>query len=375
MSFNPKIRHTFWSNLIPYSIMLLSTVATNQTLLQRCLMAPNLKSAQRIATIGSSMTVIYITLFQLLGLVIFAYYKACNVIKTGYVSNVNQLLPFFAMEILHEYPAFPGIFISGILCAALSTISSLLNSISAIVITHSIQNRKKFSEKLATVMCKALVVIFGCIMILGLVLIENFEHFTQAGVTLVSVISGPTFILYCTGIFCPQANRKSVGLSFVASVLFGLWLTTGIVMISPTTTPFPFANCPYNTTIIGDLMNATATTIVSHNTSAILVPNVEYTAQLNQLFPLTKISYVYICLEGIIVYIVLFILLSLFLGAEPSADDEEVPIDKSELIPKCIQRFHMKFSKRLRRILLCDIYDKNRQEEEELMAINNPNKI
>ena len=66
------------------------------------------------------------------GWVIFAYYanKGCDPLEAGDISNSNQLLPHFIMNVV-DYPAIPGLFFAAVVCGSLSSISryDLLNHV------------------------------------------------------------------------------------------------------------------------------------------------------------------------------------------------------------------------------------------------------
>jgi uncharacterized membrane-anchored protein len=57
--------------------------------------------------------IILVTVTSLAGIVMFAYYaqKGCDPLTSDKVSNSNQLIPYFVMEVL-GYPGLPGLFIS-----------------------------------------------------------------------------------------------------------------------------------------------------------------------------------------------------------------------------------------------------------------------
>ncbi len=58
------------------------------------------------------------------GWVIFAYYahKGCDPLEAGDISNSNQLLPHFIMNVV-DYPAIPGLFFAAVVCGSLSSMS------------------------------------------------------------------------------------------------------------------------------------------------------------------------------------------------------------------------------------------------------------
>ncbi|GAB6027669.1 hypothetical protein CHUAL_001910 [Chamberlinius hualienensis] len=343
-------RHSIWTAMLGYSFLSLSHTAINQTLMQRCLMAPTLKSAQKMATIGTFMTSMYVTAFKSLGLIIFGYYKGCHVVRDGTLENINQLLPHFAMDILHRYPYFPGIFFSGMLCASLSTISSLLNSISAIIITHATEKRQ-MTDKMATFVCKLLVVAVGAIMSAELVLIVQFQNIVQAAITLVSIIVGPVFALYCVGIFCPQANHKAAIISLIISIFWSGWIVAGNILL-----PLQIITPPFSTQC-----NDTKSYLQLPTTPAPIDDN------LHRYFPLSRMSFMYYCSEGIFSTIIIFIISSTILAIFEKKSNKPVSQLTIDLIPSCVRKLQLKFSRPIRRILLCDVYGDDNSDSNQIL--------
>ncbi|CAG2212424.1 SLC5A8_12 [Mytilus edulis] len=68
------------------------------------------------------------------GLVAFAYYQTCDPLSAGIIKAGDQLLPLFVMEIMGSIPGLPGIFIAAVFSGSLSTVSSGLNSMSAVLL-------------------------------------------------------------------------------------------------------------------------------------------------------------------------------------------------------------------------------------------------
>ncbi|GAB6020146.1 hypothetical protein CHUAL_002874 [Chamberlinius hualienensis] len=355
-NFDPTIRHSFWSTIIGYGLFTASQLSINQSLLQRCLMTPSLKDSQKMATIGSSMTFVYLLVTFAFGIIIFAFFNGCHVIQNGTVQNFNQLIPYFAMVILHNYPCFPGLYFSGILCATLSTVSSNLNSISAIIMTNFMEN-KSCSTKMTNILCKAFVIIFGGLMMLGILLVDNFHNVAQAAIAFMSVMTGPMFALLCIGIFCPQASRKAATISLLVGITYSFWIVLGNVILSPVSPTPPFAtNCTnirINQTLIDTLkVNQTLTS-----------------NEIEKFFPLSKVSHMYNCAQGISITILCFIISSISYSIVNSDKKQrQMPHETVDLIPEWLQHLQLKLSKRLRKILLCDVYDDSSVEQQQQLT-------
>merc|ERR1719369_725197 len=94
------------------------------------------------------------------GLVIFAYYDihGCDPIKAKMVDKADQLFPLFVMQVMGDIPCIPGLFVAGVFSGALSTVSSGLNSLAAVVLQDLCVSaaNKQFSEKTKIILTKSL---------------------------------------------------------------------------------------------------------------------------------------------------------------------------------------------------------------------------
>ena len=63
----------------------------------------------------------------------FTHYKNCDPLKSGQISAIDQLLPFYVMDVFrHRFVS--GIFVAGIFAASLGTVAAALSSLSAVTI-------------------------------------------------------------------------------------------------------------------------------------------------------------------------------------------------------------------------------------------------
>ncbi|GAB6028081.1 hypothetical protein CHUAL_002301 [Chamberlinius hualienensis] len=370
-NFDPTIRYTIWSAFLGFGFLTLCFNTINQSLLQRCIMASNMSSAQRISKFGISASLIYILAFSLLGLVIFSYYNGCNVLQTGKIQTINQVISYFTMEILYDYPTLPGIIFSGMLCSTMSTISSFLISIAALIVGQLKVSITQETNKCGTFLCKTLVVLWGLVMFSLLFIMEKFLNVAQVRMlykshkdvyfcfklfccmhiifqaifVFIAIPSGPAFAIYCIGILFPNSNSKCVAASYLVALSCGFYILLGSLLVTSKDLPKPFANCTFDA-----LENITA-----HNFSR--TADVARGDQFDIYFPLNKISFLYISLLTFLVTIFSFIFQSLIIGLQkPKSISGGKPFDLS-LIPPCIQKFQSKLNRKWRKLLLCDVYD------------------
>ena len=66
----------------------------------------------------------------------FAFYDIhqCDPIQADLVDKPDQLFPLFVMQVMGDIPCVPGLFVAGVFSGALSTVSSGMNSLAAVII-------------------------------------------------------------------------------------------------------------------------------------------------------------------------------------------------------------------------------------------------
>ena len=69
---------------------------------------------------------IIITLCSFCGLVMYAYYATCDPLQAGIVSDANQLLPRFVMDVFVDAPGVPGLFVASLFSGALRSVTSCM---------------------------------------------------------------------------------------------------------------------------------------------------------------------------------------------------------------------------------------------------------
>lgn len=132
---DPFVRSTFWMVSVGLTTMWISNVGITPECVQRFVAIPKLSDAVKacwIFGIGH----IFIKLFAVYnGLLIYAKYSIakCDPVFNGDVGKYDQIFPYYVMDVARNIPGLPGLFIVGALSAALSSMSSCLNSLSGTV--------------------------------------------------------------------------------------------------------------------------------------------------------------------------------------------------------------------------------------------------
>ncbi|XP_022118462.1 sodium-coupled monocarboxylate transporter 1-like [Pieris rapae] len=299
---NPTIRHTFWTTVIGNYFSWLASCSVNQAMVQRCLALPSLKKARITILIMAVGIYVIVSLCCYTGLVVYATFASCDPLTTGAIRKSDQLLPYLVMTITGSIPALPGIFMSGVFSAALSTMSTGLNSMCGVIFEDLIRPayNKPISEKTASFIMKIIVVIIGATCVALVLLVEHMGALIQAGKSLAGITAGSLLGLFTMGLFMPWINATGALAGGTTSTLLVGWMSLGtqaamlrgeIVFVPK---PVSVAGCPGNITF---------PTITSQN-------NVEFDR--SGTFFLYRISYFYYTLIGMLVCVITGSIVSFF---------------------------------------------------------------
>ncbi len=82
----------------------------------------------------------------------------CKTFQAGLVSNMNQILPYFIMDVL-AYPGLPGLLFSCLFSGALSSLSSSINSMSAILWEDVLKHHYSHWSEAQKTLCNKIITI------------------------------------------------------------------------------------------------------------------------------------------------------------------------------------------------------------------------
>jgi len=169
------------------------------------------------------MTVPVWALFMFIGTALFAYYKLN---PAGLPANIepDAVFPHFIMTQLPV--GVVGLILAALLAAAISTLVSDLNCLSAVYVEDY---HKRFvtnwKEKNQLFVSRLVILIAGiaCMLIAIYYAKQNGEGALGLVFNLYSIFSGGIAGLFLLGIFNPKANKQGVYIGIVACVLFTGW--------------------------------------------------------------------------------------------------------------------------------------------------------
>ncbi|SPP83838.1 sodium-coupled monocarboxylate transporter 1 [Drosophila guanche] len=327
LSIDPTVRHTFWCLFFGGIVYWTQTNAVSQNMIQRYLALPTLADARKALFIFCVGVLILMALCGYNGLLIYATYQNCDPLTTKLAKARDQLLPLFVMDTLGELPGMTGLFIAGVFSAALSSLSTCLNSMSAVVLEDFVKPyvKQPLSSSSINWIMRLVVVGVGALCVCLVYVVEHMGTVLQLTMSLEAITNGPLFGIFTIGLFLPWINGNSALLGGIMGVIAMSWVSLNAQWaiasgaISYNTKPLNIEQCDYR-------FNLTATSAA--NSSLHLAGSAT-----EDIFPLYRISYMWYTTFGASITIIVALLGSLAFGRNnPNKVD---PV----LLTPCIRRF------------------------------------
>lgn len=230
----PSVRHSVWALVIGAYFTWVAIFGVNQAQVQRCVSCRSLRDAQKAIWLNFPGLCIILYVGCFIGLYMAAFYENCDPLKTSFVGDSNQLLPMFVMDVLGDVIGLPGLFVAGLFSGALSTISSGLNSISAVILEDIVKNYiAQIDDRRARIISQIFALAFGVACLALTVVAAQLGSILQAALALFGVIGGPVLGLFSLGMFFPWANKHGAFAGLLSSLVLTFWIFGGAAIVKP----------------------------------------------------------------------------------------------------------------------------------------------
>lgn len=197
----------FWVVLVGGLANTLISYTSDQSVVQRYMTTKDEKATARSIWLNGIISVPVSILFFLLGTGLFAFYKSNAASMAVTNPNIDSVFPQF---IVSEIPAgFAGLLIAAIFAAAMSTLSSNINSVAAVVTSDFYKTlRSKTSLKGSMAVARWSGIIVGLLGIgMALVLATwNIASLWDQFNTFLGLLTSGLGALFILGIFFPRVN-------------------------------------------------------------------------------------------------------------------------------------------------------------------------
>lgn len=198
----------------------LQKYGTDQTIVQRFLLAKNDKKAIRAALLGAFLCVPVWTLFIFIGSLLWYFYNNTSSQLPQGVTG-DKVFPYFIMS---ELPiGVTGIIVAALFSAAMSSLDSDLNCLAAVGVEDYY---RRFKKNTTDIQClrlgKAIVLICGVfsVGIACLYIYAGGDAILKTVFSFYAIFSGGIAGIFLLGFFTVRANRKGINIGIIACILF-----------------------------------------------------------------------------------------------------------------------------------------------------------
>lgn len=221
----------FWVMLCYGAFWYLQKYAADQTLVQRYLVAKNDRDALKGVALGAVLCVPAWAAFMLVGTLLWAYYHLSSATLPAYLLDgqgrpiADEVFPYFLAT---KIPAgLGGIFMAALCSAAMSSMSSDLNCLSAVGVEDYYRRLRPGStdrERLAV--GKLMVAICGVVAVgVGVFIARKGESALGLYYAATAIVSAGLAGMFMLAFFSRRANRQGLWIGIVSALVFTAWAT------------------------------------------------------------------------------------------------------------------------------------------------------
>ena len=221
-----------WGCLIGGTFYLLSQYVVDQAELQRFLTTSSVRGSQQALASTMVFTSLYGIVVFFIGSALYVYYTQ-QPTQVAFDMDPDRVFPMFILERLPS--GLRGLLLAGIFAAAMSTVSSILNSLSTVAVRDLLPPQARASSSVSVARWATLV--FGCVAT-GLSLrAGSFGTILIAQGKIRNFFGGSLVGVFLLGLLSPRANARgafwSILVSFAATAAFAVatdasWMWYGV---------------------------------------------------------------------------------------------------------------------------------------------------
>jgi len=221
----------FWVMLLYGSFWYLQKYAADQTLVQRYLVAKSDRDALKGVALGALLCVPAWTAFMLVGTLLWAYYQLSGEILPAQLMDANgkviadRVFPYFLTT---KIPVgLAGIFMAALMSAAMSTMSSDLNCLSAVGVEDYYRRlRPNSTDKQRLFIGKIIVAVSGALAVaIGAYIARKGDSALSLYYAATAIVSAGLAGMFLLAFFSRRANRQGLWIGIITALLFTAWAT------------------------------------------------------------------------------------------------------------------------------------------------------
>uniref|UniRef100_A0A674D3D8 Solute carrier family 5 member 12 n=1 Tax=Salmo trutta TaxID=8032 RepID=A0A674D3D8_SALTR len=225
---DPLRRHTFWTISIGGTFTWLGIYGVNQSTIQRCISCKTETHAKLALYFNLLGLLVILVCAVFSGLIMYAFYANCDPWTAQSVTAPDQLMPYFVMEILGDYPGLPGLFVACAFSGTLSTVAASINALATVTYEDFVkQCCTNLSNKASGWISKGLCIVFGVACTTMAVAASYMGGIVQAALSIHGMCGGPMLGLFSLGIIFPWTNSMGAAGGLTLGIALSFWAGVG----------------------------------------------------------------------------------------------------------------------------------------------------
>ena len=228
-SFDPSTRVTVVGSMLSVAIWYICTLGGDQVSVQRFMATEDLPAARRAVAMQLIVAAVVGVMLALVGVALLGYFQA----NPGAIPesmllkrDADKIFPHFIAY--HLPPVVSGLVVAGLFAAAMSSIDSGVNSITAVVMTDFLDRfgLEPSSDRSHVIYAKVLAVGTGVIVIgLSTVIQHVPGNITAVTNKTINLLSVPIFLLFYFALFVPRATTIGVWIGVIGSTVVAVLIS------------------------------------------------------------------------------------------------------------------------------------------------------
>ncbi|XP_009863490.1 PREDICTED: sodium-coupled monocarboxylate transporter 1, partial [Apaloderma vittatum] len=324
---SPLRRHTFWTIVVGGAFTWAGIYGINQSQVQRYISCKTRFHAKLSLYINLVGLWVILTSATLCGLSLYSIYKDCDPWTSKKVSAFDQLMPYLVVDILHDFPGVPGLFVASAYSGTLSTVSSSINALAAVTVEDLIKPHvRSLSERTLSRISMGMSLFYGIVCIGMAGLASLMGTMLQAALSIFGMIGGPLLGLFSLGILFPFVNEIGAFVGLLSGFTMALWVGLG----SQVYPPLPEKTRPLYLSVEGcNMSSGNLMSTTSPFTTGFKAPAAERPAIADNFYSL---SYLYFSTLGTISTIAVGVIISLLTGGLKQNTDRKFLLTKEDFL-------------------------------------------
>lgn len=231
---DPTIRVATLSALFGQLFMSLSIFGCQQNFVQRYCSMDSQRAVTKTLMANIPVITVLFSLSWVAGMVIFASYADCDPLRLGYISKIDEIVPFYVEDKFVFLPGLLGLFMASLFNGALSLAVSNLNSLATVTwedFISQIPQFRSFTDKRQLLVIKLIGSLYG-ILIMGISFgVATLSGVIESSMLMTSATSGPLLGVFLLAMLFPCVNWKGAVSGMIVSHVVTLWITFGSLTV------------------------------------------------------------------------------------------------------------------------------------------------